>query len=300
MEVQGTQVTQSEVSVYEDSQVFDNAGSLTVLSGNEVEAPIEDFSLEDTEETRALRDGLKNKIKLIDTTYWEVARDLHEVRNRKLYKVWGYKTFASYVTEEIGKDKRWAHYQAQIFEYFHNTVSHLLADKPDEAKKVVEIAQQIGWSKAKTLAAAQIINSENALQVMESAAQKSADDLEFMCKQIFNEMPEEDKKEIVDKNEIKKELKTFNVKLAEREDIDKAIAVAKEMAGKDDMTDSRAIAMICRDFATTNVAATGGSPDVAQALSRYEDLLGLIIIAYDKNTGKIVYGQDNVEFIKAK
>jgi hypothetical protein len=64
-----------------------------------------------------LREDIACVISEIDSSYWEAGELLLQVRDRKYYKAWGYKTFRSYVEYEIKFSVRTVEYWIRLYKW---------------------------------------------------------------------------------------------------------------------------------------------------------------------------------------
>lgn len=275
----------------EEATIDGSETNLAVLSGNQIEAPDEDLP-EETEETRVLRVRVKELIKTVDNAYWELAEKLADVSNKKLYKAWGFNTFEAYLGDDCGYEKRKGYYFVQIHNYFNNELKTKISE--DLYNRVIGIAKRIGWTKAMKLATEQVLTEENADEIMNKALTCSVKDLEALCKIEFDRLSPEDQEQIEDENNLKRVKMTVQLTLSQKKDVDEALEKALSMM-KDGASDSNALSMICRDFLTTNLAASGKEESLSENLSKFERLLGVSLVAFDDTSKSVVYGKDTLQ-----
>jgi len=122
--------------------------NLVVLDGGE-EISVEELREEAEIAHAKLLDLKRNQ----ERTYLEIAKVLYEVGDKKLYRAIGpgFKSFDEYAENALAFSSRKAKYLCSVWWWF--------AIKNEAHPKVMELATDIGWSKAKELV--EVVDSEN-------------------------------------------------------------------------------------------------------------------------------------------
>lgn len=281
----------AEANVFEDPSAALEKGSaanLAVLQGNEVVGP-EEMEGIDVEYARKKLEEVDRLFKLVDETYWHLSAEIAEVNNKKLYKIFGHKTFEEYINK-FGKDRRTGYYLVQVFNYFNHELRTILAEKPEDYQYVTDKAKTFGWTKAMKLATNRIITPDNARDVADKAEMFSVKELDMFCKAVDADKTEEQKEDDVDNNDLKTVRTTFQLYLHQHKVVEEAVTKALSMM-KQGATKSGAIAMVCQEFLATHVTSQGRDSGVAESCAQLERNLGLSVVAIDEDVGKIVYGE---------
>jgi len=199
-------------------------------------------------------------------------------------------------------DGRRGYYYVRIYNYFSTTLKSILADKPELYNDFLSKVKQMGWSKASTIASDQPISSDNAEEVIarltlvdEKGKMPSYRELEKLCKTEKGKMSQDTQEEIEEKNDVQKYVSAnFSLTLAQDNDVRSALDHARKVA-KPGAKKSTLLSWICRDYLSTNMGATGGDVGIEDIMARYESLSEFDIIVFDRATGEIKYGKDNIE-----
>ena len=276
----------------EAATVEGSTASLSVMKGNEIEAPEGDDEL-DGDARGDLRDKIKSMIKDADNLYWDLAHAIAEVANDKLYKKWGYSSFEAYVNEECRIDKRKGQYFVAIHNYFSTTLRTILIENTEIYEKYLEVAKKIGWVKARILSKEQVITPENAEVILEKVQSCTVRDLEGICAAAADEMSDADKEKRLDENVDKQVSFNFKTSLAQKADVEDAIqhALAIMPSGA---SRSSALSFVARAYKESEDVGRGAAPDVRLFLASLEERLGIKLIAIDPGAGKIVFGEDTL------
>lgn len=289
-----------DLNVFENPEAALEEGStanLTVLKGNDIEISDEDLVM-DKEEADALRGKIKGLVDNIAQTYWQLSECLAEVQEKKAYKNWGYNTFDKYIEDEIEfAERRKAYYLIKMYKYYTQDLKSQIEDKEKYAE-ALEAAKTVGWTKAVTVANKGIINNENIDEITKKVRELPVRDLKVFCDTVYDSMHPADQEE-ADDNAIRTLRKSFQLYPPQLADVgaalDKALSMLKE-GGKDKDREGRAISLICQDFLATHTQVPGASSVVA-LLSKYESILGISIVAVDKEGGKIIMGEETLAML---
>lgn len=108
-------------------------------------------------------------MKRYEETYFALAQKLYEVKEKKLYRMLDgkYPTFQEYVEKAIGIDYRKSKYLTRIWWWY--------GIEQNANPKLLEGAQEIGWTKAKELV--EVIDGRNAGRWFRLAKEMNANDL---------------------------------------------------------------------------------------------------------------------------
>jgi len=272
-----------------------SSAQLAVLRGNDIEAPDDD---EDNGDVRAeLREKIKVLIRSADDLYWDLAQAIATVANDKLYKKWGYSSFEAYVNEECRIDKRKGQYFVQIHNYFSTNLKAVLVSAPEVYESYLTLARQLGWVKARILAKEQVVTETNAQALLDKIQNCTVRELEDICSVAASELSEEESDKRTDENVDKLVRLTFQVTLAQKDDIEKAIEHALGLLPSN-ATRSSALSMGLRSYMDSDITGRGGSLNVGSHLSHQERILELQLVAFDHGNN-IVFGSDTLEKLSA-
>lgn len=232
------------------------------------------------EDSKQLRERLYVSKKAIDSEFFVLAGLLTRAFDLGAHKDWGYQTWKEYVEVELGMSVRKAQYLMQLWQWFA-----LKIKDPSVRQKVKEI----GWTKAKELVG--ICNEDNVDEWVEIAAQSSVKDLAEKVKDAFSDS----KRDILDKEEPRR---SFSVVLVgeQWENVQRAMTIAEEVTGSNKK--GHLLDLIATDFVTNNVFPN--NPDdatIIRYLAKFESLLGVRIIAVDKESLVVAFGEDTLRAI---
>lgn len=282
-------------NVFDDPEAATVVGSeanLVVLNGNDIELPQEEMLMDQGDADR-LREEIKELNKLKDDTYWKLSEKLALASDKKAFKQWGFNTFDAYIQAEFSEDKRKSYYLIQIHKYFNNTLKAMLGEGSEDYKAALKTAKSMGWTKAMKVATSGVIDATNVKDVMETARTSTVKELEVVLKTFHDSKTDEEKEKSIDDNEIKTVKVNFQLFLAQKDDLDRALEIARGMA-KEGAKDRSLLSLICQDFLSSHKS---GNAD--EMLGKIQSITGLSIIAVNKDAGKIVFGEDNLSDLLA-
>lgn len=288
----------SELNEFENPSAALVQGSemqLAVLDGNEIEAP-QGEEVEADPFADEARSRLKKVLSVQDDNFFDIAKDMSYIANKKSYNQWGYKTFEAFLDAEFNLSKRKGQYYVQVYNYVESTLRTNLKDRDGDYNALRDAIRDAGWGKGRVLAREQIVTTDNVLEVIEKLKTSSYREFETYCKAARSSMSDKDRENADDNNDVKTVRIAFQCSLPQKDDVEAAVELATTMIGKE-TTRSAAIAWAARDFVSTNVAAQGKdrAEAVAELLSKYERLFGISIIAIDDQTQQCVFGQESLE-----
>lgn len=289
------EITDDNVNVFANPQAAMTEGSpenLLAVQGNYNELADDDVDQTSIEEYENLRQEIQVDMKNIDETYWKVSQKIAFVHDNKVYKKWGYNTFEEYMNKEHNKDRRSGIYIVKIFNYFTNEIPTKI-DKADLVYEIQQRARRLPWTKARLVAAANIMDANNAIDVLTKAETLTYKELEVVLKTAYEAMSEQEKIEAGEDNQIKNVRLSFSFPLGQYQTVVDALALAEKIAP--DSNKSTQIHWICRDFLTTNPASQGQPYNLADYLAHKERELGITLVAIDPTVGRIIYGEKELE-----
>lgn len=244
-------------------------------------------------ETRA---RILELINTIETSYFELARRLYEVKYSKFYVDWGYQTWSDYCEKELKMTDRKADYLVQIWE--------VVVTRFDLAEEI----KQLEWSKAKEVAkvAKRIPQTSILRKVIDVAKRSSLRELEDYVKNLVREYRIKTADAILRKNGSSEneeidinvpENELFHLNFMVYADAYKVIIEALEKAREITGSEHRSynLQVIAAEF----LSLYGGLKDdiLRSFLRRLEMSLNATIIVIDNKTGKILYGEETLREI---
>lgn len=279
----------------EGAMVQGSTMQLAVMTGNDLEAP-SDPGVDSDPAADAARDRLKQVLTSHDDNFYDIARDMSYIANKKAYQQWGFKTFESFLDAEFKMAKRKGQYYVQVFNYFESGLKTVLKDNHGGYSRLMDAIRREGWTKGRVLAREQIVTHDNVDEVISKVETCGYRELETYCKAARESMSDDDREKADDNNDVKTVRVAFQCSLPQKDDIEAAVELATVMIGKE-TTRSSAMAWAAADFVATNVSAQGKdrAGAIAELLSKYERLFGIAIVAIDEQTKAIAYGQANLE-----
>lgn len=269
----------SEISVAE----LADAGNIDIV----------DDVVEDNPELQEFRESVKDKIKNLRDSFWYVAEAFVRVRNEKLFKTWGFRSFEAYLEEECEYSRSSAFLLMKTYTYFKDELKDRLSECSESYDQLVSVVKEVGWAKASKLAQEQVITPETVDEILEALKTLTVSALEAKCKNIVSTLPEDVQEDLRESNDMKTVKKNFQLTLHELDVVENAIKKAKTFL-REGAKDSKALAFICGEYDSSNIAAAG-EDNMGDYLYKLERLLGIDLIAVSQNGEKILYGQDTVK-----
>jgi len=280
--------------------------SLTVVDGGRTEK---------VTSATALRRRAKTLSRQLDTGYMELAKILYQIwdtpvggdsERGPLYTAWGYLSFADYVEEELGIDRR----KAQSLKAVWYRLEIELTDMDPAIKKRIVA---LGWTKVRELI--RVLDLTNALDWVEQAEKFSYATLCAVIKTYLSRVEaardledsygDDDDHEpihvpVPDENDEDISFKeVFALSKAQRDNIQLAITRAGELSGS--RKKGHNLDLICTDFLATNDFGKSTDPDrVPRILAKLERALGVSIIALDNMDDSLIFGVNTLDRLAAK
>lgn len=224
-----------------------------------------------------------------EENYWALGELLYRVYSESLYQAWGYKTYRDYAEQEMGYSVRTAQTHIQIQEW--------LSKMPKNIQKWI---QSLGYTRARILI--RVVTIENASEWKAAVEGKTVAEIEKLLKGA----KETDDGDGDDgggsgggsgsggSSSDKPFRMSFSLFQAQKQNVETAIAKAKEMANSE--KEGHALDLICTEFLSTNA----GVDSQDEYLTHVEKNLGLTILAYDESTDSFVYGQEFIDRMNAE
>lgn len=241
-----------------------------------------------TEEYADIRRRILDSRERIDLARWDIAGDLYKVHDSSLFQTWGYFSFDEYVSVELSMSVRTAHYLTSVYHCFYIELSKDMDE--EQHKATMERVNAIGWTKARSLVG--VVNGENVNEWLDKAEGIGSIELEG-----------ETKRELVrlaggDPDDVEK-MKNISMRVSEEqhEIIFGAFSLAKQVAESDKR--GNLLTLICQDYVATNTGnKSGGQQEIkGRYLDRIGAMIGVRIVAVDKETMQVVHGQDVVDVL---
>ena len=235
-----------------------------------------------------------------DASKWDFAEALYSVKGKSLkdktdrvFHRWGYRSWEEYVNTEVLISIQTAQYLHRVHETFLVEFAGRLPARDRES--VISAIKEIGWSKIRfmePLVRKNIITSSNIRSWIKKAKKLNVIALEAEIKIA------QGGKGGVEGEENEKMSESVNFKFSKEQAY--VVREALELAGKmlDSEVRSHQMSMICQDFLSTNMAQTSnGTSERDGHLNKMGALYGLFLVAIDRETGRIVYGnRDDFKF----
>lgn len=224
-----------------------------------------------------VRQRVKDLRSKVEEDNWELSAAIHVVYANSYYTAWGFQSFREYVEQELDFQMRKAQYLVAIQDWFGKM-------KPSVQKWI----REMGWTKAKELVG--VITEENAAEWKKKLAGKSYKELMSVLKSDESGGDEGDTGESgsgTDDDE-RPTMKRFSLFPAQAENVENALAKAKEMAKSE--KDGHCLDMICVDFLATN----GSIGELDDYLKKIEKITGIKLVACHDD-GTVVFGMDTLD-----
>lgn len=253
------------------------------------------------EELQMSTDDLRKKVieikDHIEGEYTELCRLLWFVNKKRHYEAWGFSTFKEYVAQEVVFKRSKAMYLIQIWENLY----HKQADKT-----VYDRVMKVGWSKAKELV--HVVNAENCDHWVEKASHLSVEDLTQEVKKYIKSLIPDDPKEALEiadsgatqDHPVETAMKSITFQFEYQDYLSLSQAIETMKMTEPDMSNSQAVAAICKDFMATNQMQEGvdHKANAVAFIAKYEKLLGVKVIVLDDSD--ILHGYDHLKDIAEK
>jgi len=294
-------------------------GGREVAEGSVVVDPPREVSEEElTKAENELRDQIRQYVKRIEATYWDLAQGLYDVydgvpggyralvkgqgsrtERKELFKKWGYENFGDYCEKEVGIRKRTAENLRYAYYWFG-----VKLNLPDE---ILSLLQSLGRSKVYQLAG--FVSEDNVTIWIDKARELTHDELKKAVKQariasagkgVDGEESDQSGNLLEgpkDKEELPKpeEMHTMQTCLYEGQwkTYQAALERAKSLSGSDKIGHN--VELICQDFLTNNDFGKDAKKDRVTFLTKVERMLGVHLVGIDPATGRPFFGYELME-----
>lgn len=236
-------------------------------SAGEGEAKVYDYA-EERRIILALRDKTDNDI-------WDLAVALADAYQADKYRAWGYDSFREYVEKELDWHIRKAQIMVQLQEWFKGI--------PPNIQTWIK---SLGWGKAKILM--RVVTTENAAEWRNRIEGKTLAEIEEMLKEGRQQGEGGSGGSGEVSASVTKKM-TFALYPDQHRNVEMALDKAKEMAESDKT--GHCLDLICTEFLSTHA----GVKNVKDYLSSVEKAIGFRLIAYDKASDSVIYGDETLD-----
>lgn len=284
----------------EHMAVVESVPSANVEIVSESEEAVEEL---DTVENREVLSRVKRDLEKFYSLYWDLSRDIHHVNKHRLYRLVGYKTFDEYVSKELDFSSRKAYYLCNIYNYYENTLKSRLSDKPELYNEILERVKNIGWAKAEKIANKKVLTSDNALRILDEITKPDDRGRVPTVSQVESIIAREDDSRTEDKHEEDEEEQNQTVVMrfvfskAQANSVNDALDIAKGICSANSKPPTL-MSWVCGEFVETYASDRGKDIDLGTALGRFEELLGMDLVALDRISGDVKYGQETAQALK--
>lgn len=256
---------------------------LKVIDDDDLDQVIseDDMSSEQKDEIRKDIINLRDQI---DEGYFELAEKLWIVYDKGLYVDWSYDSWKDYVDKELQFGLRKAQYLVSIVNYFKN----VLGEAGDEVRKKV---QHLGWSKVKELVG--VVKPNNVDEWVADCEKLNAIEVADKARAFLSDKSDSGK-DVGEEGE-KKLSKSIAFKFPpdQMANVEAALKRAGELTGSEHKPGN--LDMICTDFLATNDFMSDGKGAIETWFAKFEEKLGVKLVAIDPIKEEIIYGEDVLE-----
>lgn len=227
-----------------------------------------------------LRQLVKEKVKSIEHSLLELAQILTYIKEKEIYKKWGFETFSDYVQLDLNMPKHKA--------AFYVNLCNIMQKIPLTQQDVTEL----GLEKIKQIISVSDKVKETQLNtIKEEAKQISVSELQKRVQKLKNSIPVDVKRvsEVVNELVNSQEENLVKCNLVLYESIYDLFSDTIERAQKICKTDSKNIAIeyICSVF--NSITADDKDKDIISIVKRLEEIFNVKIVLVKGN--KMIYGR---------
>jgi len=238
--------------------------------------------------------------KQMDDSRWDLAEVLFAVNGGgskktedRIYRRWGYDSFESYLSSEVSLIVRSAAYMTRI----HQTVMvDLVQNLPSKNREeILGLIKELSWTKVRKiepLVRKNIILASNLKSWIKKISKMNTDEIDLEVKILLAKDNGEDlDSEAIEPKTSKsaKNLYFRNVEIDGYNTVESALTLAAKMLDSENR--NHQLVMMAQDFLATNMAQTPkGGTERDGYLNKIGALFGVHLVAIDKETNRIVYG----------
>jgi hypothetical protein len=234
-----------------------------------------------------LRQKVVNLRDVMNSSRWDLAEVLSEIRGNQIYHHWGYSAWDTYIENEIGLTGRTVMYLTSMYDWFVLKVGPELT--PEHLEQVIARVKALGWTKSRLLVGIAVADNVDAW--LDKAEKFTCSELEA----ITRSEPSVKDKEKIDKEKLGVS-KTFKFSAEQWKTVEQAIEIAATLSESD--KSGHCMQLICQDFVATNMAQKdGGQKSRGKYFDRMAAIFGAWVIVVDKETGKVVHGESALKKI---
>ena len=218
----------------------------------------------------------------IDETYFEMGGLFRKILDNKIYLEFGFTDWRSFVEEKLGYGIRKTQYLMQIYHYFAVEVA-------DE--ETIRKISPLGWSKCKELVG--VVDPKNVDDWVKQCINLTVTEVSQKAAEFFAE-----KKGLpAEAAEKSARMVSFKLYEAQADNVEDAIKLAGEVSGSD--VRSNNLSLVALDYLSHNAGLVATDPVikagmVKNSLKALELSLGMKLIAIEKSTDQVVFGQEYV------
>jgi hypothetical protein len=227
---------------------------------------------------------------VMNSSRWDLAAILSEIRGNQIYHHWGYTSWDYYIENEIGLTGRTVSYLTSMYDWFVLQVGPELT--PEHLEQVIARVKALGWTKSRLLV--NLAVADNVDEWLDNAEKLSCSDLEAITRAELS---------VSDKAQLEKEglgvTKSFRFSGEQWTSVQEAIEAAATISQSDKT--GHCLQLICQDFVATNSAQKdGGLKNRGKYFDKLAALFGVWAILVDKEAGKVVHGESVLKRISVQ
>ena len=215
---------------------------------------------------------------VIERGYVQLARLLSEVEDEKLYRRWGFKTFAEYVEAEVAFDRRKVQYLQAVW--------RKLGKGADESK--LQRLEEVGWTRARVIAP--LADGKNDDALIEEARRLPRSELEQVVK-----ARRIGRAGAMKNGDEPRRSFQFLAQGDQVDEIERALKHARTLSGSDSV--SQNLSLICLDFNASRDWSAGTRHNLAETMANFEKQLRARIIVLDGRANTILFGEEHIEAV---
>jgi len=259
-----------------------NESHLTLVEDGEDYGDKQIVPIDRDEKFGILRKEIVDARKNMDASRWELAKRLHEVKEKGLFIQFGYPTWEKYIQTEVGYSVRSADILRDIYSFFGGVLTEKIEDSEEQESMISQI-RELGWTKARHLTG--VCNEDNYQDWIDLANKLTVADLETEVKRSLVRDNGGDSDSVSD-------MKTKSYKFSEGQldMVEQAVELAAQASGS--KKKSHNLSLVCQQYVADNMAS-GSNEDIRnKMLLRTAAQFSVDIIALDPASKKVVLGKE--------